>query len=142
MPKINLFAFWLLFAQAAMALDDGANNLTTTGTVGASKINISVRVEDLQGVTLSAVPLNRMMRLSVDVKQLDPKLGKALELINFTAVMPSHRHGMITKAQISKAADGRYRIDGVKLHMPGTWEFLFHLKVGSEVAQVAIPLKL
>ena len=42
--------------------------------------------------------------------------------VKVDASMPEHRHGMMT-APIHKAlGEGRYLTEGMKLHMPGSWE--------------------
>ena len=39
--------------------------------------------------------------------------------------MPEHRHGMNYKASVTSSAPGAWRADGLLLHMPGKWEFVF-----------------
>jgi hypothetical protein len=43
----------------------------------------------------------------------------------FDAKMPQHKHGMVTSAKTVKISDLVYRVDGVRLHMPGLWVFEF-----------------
>ena len=45
------------------------------------------------------------------------------------ADMPSHRHGMNYKATVTALGNGRYRADGLMLHMAGRWRLLFDLTV-------------
>ena len=41
------------------------------------------------------------------------------------AHMPEHRHAMNYKASVTPTAPGAWRADGLLLHMPGKWEFVF-----------------
>jgi hypothetical protein len=50
------------------------------------------------------------------------------ESVSVDAQMPEHRHGMNYKPSIKRAAANRYRADGLLLHMPGRWEFIFEVR--------------
>ena len=54
--------------------------------------------------------------------------GPPPETVTVDAQMPEHRHGMNYKASVKPAAGGRYRADGLLLHMPGRWELIFELR--------------
>ena len=41
------------------------------------------------------------------------------------AWMPAHRHGMNYRATVRALGDGRYRAEGLMLHMPGHWQLRF-----------------
>lgn len=59
------------------------------------------------------------------------KGAKALPgTVGVDAWMPEHRHGMNYKAGIRSLGAGRFRAEGLMLHMPGRWEFVFD--VGGE----------
>jgi len=67
---------------------------------------------------------------------------------SFDASMPQHRHGMYVKASAAKLFSSNkssktYKIDGVKLHMPGQWELKFTLKSkASKLETLKIPYQL
>jgi hypothetical protein len=44
------------------------------------------------------------------------------------ATMPAHRHGMNYKPTVTREGPGRWRADGLLLHMPGEWQFRFDLR--------------
>lgn len=44
------------------------------------------------------------------------------ELVRVDARMPEHRHGMNYRPSVSKASDGRWRVEGLLWHMAGHWE--------------------
>ena len=55
-----------------------------------------------------------------------PKPGAAMPaVVNVDAWMPEHRHGMNYKASVTLLGGGRFRAQGLLLHMPGRWEFVF-----------------
>jgi hypothetical protein len=43
------------------------------------------------------------------------------------ADMPAHRHGMNYRASVTAQGGGRFRAEGLMLHMAGRWRFLFDL---------------
>lgn len=131
----NLLYFWATPAWSA-------NKLSKPWLLQDRKMLIEVRALDRNGKELSAIPVNQMIELNVEVKALDGKPINGLQLSKFDAQMPAHRHGMVTKPKISALPSQQYLIEGVKLHMPGMWQLMFDLKATSEVIQVAIPLNL
>lgn len=80
-------------------------------------------------------PLNRHFGFVVDT-------GDA-ELVGVNADMPAHGHGINTVPEYRRLADGRWRVDGMLLHMPGAWELYFDLRrPDGEVERVVVPLQL
>ena len=53
--------------------------------------------------------------------------GRAPESLKVDATMPEHRHGMNYAPTVKKLGPGRWQADGLMLHMPGRWEFVFVL---------------
>ncbi|MCL4747291.1 MAG: amidohydrolase family protein, partial [Burkholderiaceae bacterium] len=47
------------------------------------------------------------------------------------AVMPEHRHSMNYAPRITATGENRFTADGLVLHMPGRWQLVFDLRVGS-----------
>jgi hypothetical protein len=43
------------------------------------------------------------------------------------ATMPAHQHGMNYLPSVVAEGSGRFRADGLLLHMPGRWEFAFDI---------------
>ncbi len=56
--------------------------------------------------------------------------------VSVDAQMPEHRHGMNYKPSIRREAAGRYRADGLMLHMPGRWDFIFELRAAGRTDRV------
>ena len=46
-------------------------------------------------------------------------------LVRVDATMPEHRHGMNYRPTLAEAGDGRWRVQGMLLHMAGRWELRF-----------------
>jgi hypothetical protein len=59
------------------------------------------------------------------------------------AVMPEHKHGMNYRPSVASLGDGRFRAEGLLLHMPGPWEFSFDLRgtAGNEVLRERVLLR-
>jgi cytochrome c peroxidase len=54
----------------------------------------------------------------------------APESLKVDAHMPEHRHGMNYAPAVKALGPGRWRAEGLMLHMPGRWEFLFEVRGG------------
>jgi cytochrome c peroxidase len=52
------------------------------------------------------------------------------ESLKVDAHMPEHRHGMNYAPQVKPLGPGRWRAEGLLLHMPGRWELVFELRGG------------
>jgi len=66
-----------------------------------------------------------------------------IKSLQVDAGMPSHGHGMMTKAVTVLQEDGSYLTTGMLLHMPGEWEIYFDIDNGKVVerAQDTITLE-
>lgn len=58
------------------------------------------------------------------------------EALAVDAHMPAHRHGMNYAPALRRTAPGRYRADGLLLHMPGEWELWFDLGAGGDAERL------
>lgn len=65
------------------------------------------------------------------------KKDEPAELVGVDATMPAHRHGMNYKPTVQAAGNGRYRVEGLLFHMPGTWEIAFDVRSGGDVQQLS-----
>lgn len=53
------------------------------------------------------------------------KTGPPPKSLKVDAHMPEHRHGMNYAPKVTTLAPGRWRAEGLMLHMPGKWELVF-----------------
>ena len=58
-------------------------------------------------------------------------------VLTVDAQMPEHRHGMNYRPSVVRLGPGRWRADGLLLHMAGRWEFRFELRAGERVERLA-----
>ena len=90
------------------------------------------------------VPLNERFsaEVGVFVRPEDDELVSAMQL-SVDARMPQHRHGMRVEPTVTRIADGRWRVEGLLLHMPGRWELYFDVTRGAvtERAQMVLELE-
>jgi len=59
------------------------------------------------------------------------------ESLKVDAHMPEHRHGMNYSPSVAKLGPGRWRAEGLMLHMPGRWEFVFELRSNEKTDRLA-----
>jgi len=62
--------------------------------------------------------------------------GNRVEPPRVDATMPEHGHGMNYRPTVTAMGKGRFRADGLLLHMPGRWQLSF--AVGGEVLRTAV----
>ncbi|MBX3454031.1 hypothetical protein [Ferrovibrio sp.] len=110
----------LMFAVPAWACLPGFEAATTLTGNGQS---LSFRSDP------APMPLGKPFALEIAV--CPPPRGLAVD-----AHMPAHRHGMNYRPSIRDLGGGRYRAEGLMLHMPGAWEFVFDIEGGAGRARL------
>jgi hypothetical protein len=67
----------------------------------------------------------------------------APDQLRVDAVMPEHKHGMNYRPRVTTLGNGRFRAEGLLLHMPGTWEFSFDVRgtAGDEVVRERVSMR-
>ena len=66
------------------------------------------------------IPLNKHFELELVVLEGGrPVLGADVRV---GCAMPDHGHGMTVRPKVKEIGGGRYRVDGMLLHMAGRWE--------------------
>ena len=82
----------------------------------AGRYHVSVKAPD-------PFPLNELFSLEATVEEgCDPPRRPVSASLRVDAAMPQHRHGMNTDAVVTPLGGGRFRAQGLLLHMPGRWE--------------------
>jgi len=66
----------------------------------------------------------------------------APESVRVDAWMPEHRHGMNYRPTVTATGEGRYRAEGLMLHMAGKWELIFEARAKDSVERVAQTIRL
>jgi len=61
----------------------------------------------------------------------------APESVRVDAWMPEHRHGMNYRPTVAALGEGRYRAEGLMLHMAGRWELVFEVGAGGSSERIA-----
>jgi cytochrome c peroxidase len=63
-----------------------------------------------------------------------------VDSLKIDAHMPEHRHGMNYAPQVKPLGPGRWRAEGLMLHMPGKWEFVFEIRAEGKTDRLAHPI--
>ena len=66
----------------------------------------------------------------------------APESVRVDAWMPEHKHGMNYRPTVTAEGEGRYRAEGLMLHMAGKWELVFEVRASDSVERVAQAIRL
>ena len=83
---------------------------------------------------LSEVAVSRHFTMDVGACA---KSGTAPQDLKVDAQMPEHRHGMNYEPQVKALGPGRWRAEGLMLHMPGKWEFVFEVRAAGKSDRMA-----
>lgn len=65
----------------------------------------------------------------------------AISAVKFDAGMPGHGHGMTTSPTVTTLPPHSFRIDGVKLHMPGFWQLGVAFIVNGKGYTLSVPFE-
>jgi len=113
----------LLWAGATGAADDCAAKLQAPHALRA----------DGDGYTITFVPrpapLATGSHFALDIVVCPLSGGAPPKALRVDADMPAHRHGMNYRATVAAGDPGSYRAEGLLLHMPGRWRFIFDLSL-------------
>ena len=108
-----VLAMWLL----PIGLVAQTSNVSSFSVTSSNKIfRLEIEPE------LSPLRINKMHNWTIDLTSSD---GVALidARISISGGMPEHNHGLPTSPQISSTSTpGRYVAQGIRFHMPGSWE--------------------
>lgn len=85
--------------------------------------------------------LNKHLTLLIRLNSLAADAPAVTDL-SFDARMPQHKHGMVTTAKVTRVNDHEFKVEGVRLHMPGAWvlDFILHHKNGE--TKISVPFEL
>ncbi len=97
--------------------------------------------KEIRERSLLSFPKNSIFSMEVRVAGSDIKSSELIQL-SYDATMPEHKHGMLTKAKVARTEHNTFMIEGIKLHMPGSWLMSFKLKRGTQEDLVTIPVDL
>ncbi len=76
---------------------------------------------------------------------IEDATGKALShaVLKVDANMPAHGHGLLTQPRIAPGdAPGRYRVEGLRFHMPGHWEIRLQVNHAGKQDALVLPVEL
>lgn len=86
----------------------------------------------------NVLTLNKHQTLLVTLKPQLTELAEVLDF-KFDARMPQHKHGMVTQAKVEKIGPLKYRVRGVRLHMPGDWLLEFVIRDKKGTTRIEVP---
>jgi cytochrome c peroxidase len=79
-------------------------------------------------VAYKTEPIEVAKHFALDIAVCPKANNPVPESIKVDAQMPEHRHGMNYAPTVEALGPGRWRAEGLMLHMPGRWEFVFELR--------------
>lgn len=86
---------------------------------------------------VSQWPLNRPFSVMLEIE------GDAVDEVIVHARMPRHDHGLVERPAVSAGKErNRIAVEGLLLHMAGTWEIYFDLRTGALIERVQVDLTL
>lgn len=81
-------------------------------------------------------PIVVSKHFSMDIAVCAKAGAPAPETLRVDAAMPEHGHGMKYKPAVKALGKGRFSADGLMMHMPGRWEFVFEVQAGGASERV------
>lgn len=110
--KANLLMVWLVvFVSLSVLAPVSAQDLIKSTSINGRDFEVSLAPRDNQCQQPSKLILRKMVCMAVLIKSSDKAWLKDLKLSRFDAVMPEHRHGMVTKPKIKSATPGEFLVD-------------------------------
>ena len=116
----------ILLLPALLSLGAGACQNIPPHPVDDLQVHLSPPAEE--------VPLNDYCDLNFRFE------GPEVVALAVDADMPAHRHGMITRPEVSQAEDGSWWARGMIFHMPGAWVVELEAQTMEGPRRLEIPL--
>ena len=88
------------------------------------------------------IPLNEYFALEVELS--DPTTAARVEGAELfvRCEMPAHGHGMNVEPKAREESEGRYRVEGMLLHMTGEWVLSVDVVIEGRAESVSFPITL
>ena len=127
---LAIAACLLVAASSGRAADDCSAKLKAAGALRAEG----------EGYTVAFVPrpapLASGRHFALDIAVCPGPGGAPPNSLRVDADMPAHKHGMNYRASVAARGPGLYRAEGLMLHMPGRWRFIFDLALDGRSARL------
>jgi len=129
-----------LIPLLGLALVTGTLHAAESGPWKSQDGEVSVTVSSLPPEADTVFPTNRLtsIRVLVDTAQSDCDTVS----LEFDASMPGHGHGMNTRPRSTRTGPREFRVDGIKMHMPGQWLLSFRVGCDGTTRDIEVPLEL
>jgi cytochrome c peroxidase len=82
-------------------------------------------------------PISVAKHFALEIAACAKPGSPAPESLKLDAHMPEHRHGMNYAPAVKPLGPGRWRAEGLMLHMPGKWEFVFEIRAAGRSDRIA-----
>lgn len=92
--------------------------------------------------SIDPMPINKMFEWTLHVEDAD---GEPVDGARFAIAggMPEHNHGLPTSPRVTEdLGNGDYRLQGIRFHMKGNWQFIISIFEGAQADRVVIDLQL
>ncbi|GJM23176.1 MAG: hypothetical protein DHS20C15_30910 [Planctomycetota bacterium] len=111
-------------------------------TVSWNEATSDVPARKVQWRVIDHDEVPRNEAFSMEVRVLSGESPTSLQRLDLKGWMPDHGHGFVQDPSVSTLDIGHYRVDGVLLHMRGTWELRLQLFDANGLDVVVIELEL
>ena len=120
----------LLLAGAAHAADDCGAQLKSAHALRAQGDGYTVLFVP------RPAPLASGRHFALDIAVCPGPGAAPPQGLRVDADMPAHKHGMNYRASVAARGPGLYHAEGLMLHMPGRWRFIFDLALDGRSARL------
>ncbi len=127
----------LLFSGQVTIADCGpaSSAYNLAGTVEKTRVYYQIKHGELSGNTFL---VGESVELAVIVCDDNiPWSG----ILSVDATMPMHGHGTNYLPEVTEISSGLYTVEGLVLHMPGSWRLEFVLAMADKVSRIAVEIK-
>lgn len=91
---------------------------------------------------LDPIAINRIHSWLLHIDTVDGQPLENAEII-VDGGMPAHAHGLPTQPRVvANLGEGNYRLEGMRFHMPGSWEITITIEANGTTDRVVIALEL
>lgn len=125
---------WIVLLAAAAMLQTASAEDAVPSREGLYRLAFSPEIEP--------VVINRLHRWTLHLEDNEGQ-PVADATLSVSGGMPEHNHGLPTEPRVTAyLGDGRYRLEGMRFHMQGSWEITVSIDARAGKDSVLIRLEL
>jgi len=121
---LNKLLLSIIVCAPLLAMSNEGDSFLSTSNNGNYQVDVK---------TGQTVSVGSFINFDITISCLNHSDTCLVDSVNFSASMPHHGHGMKYFPKISQKTKTKYKVEGVRVHMDGYWEFYIDIEKNGQI---------